>query len=199
MSTALRCPSLPSPATSLDLGEAAPYILSQACCRARFVVSRSRLPQDSWEDLAQDFALDCLQRAPHFNPVRGEGRAFIRGVIRNRSAVAANRELKRTQSEMPADDTFTGCVSNGAMPWAPASKDPTPRLVFSIDLQRFIGTLSDNLQRLAHDLTYLSPQAVAIKWNRSPQRIYQLIGKLRAALLGSGLLPDVYRRDGGAR
>jgi len=181
----------------LDLEAAAPYILHQASCRARFVVSRSRLPQDTWEDLSQEFALDCLQRAPHFNPVRGDGRAFIRGVIRNRSAVAANRELKRALVEAPAcSDAEQRCSDR--TPQEPASADPTSRLVFSVDMQRYLATLPVNLQRLAQDLTYLPPQIIARKWNRSPQRIYQLIGRLRAALLRSGLLPDACRL-GGAR
>jgi DNA-directed RNA polymerase specialized sigma24 family protein len=179
----------------LNLEEAAPYILSQASCRARFVVSRSRLPQDTWEDLSQEFALDCLQRVPHFNPARGDGRAFIRGVIRNRSAIAAHRELKRAQSEAPVRSDVGPCCADRT-PREPASADPTSRLAFSVDLQRYLATLPVNLQRLAHDLTYLPPQIIARKWKRSPQRIYQLIGKLRAALLRSGLLPDAYRLGG---
>ena len=90
------------PPVALDPQASAPYMLEQATCRAHFLVNRTGLPQDDWEDLRQEFVLDCLQRAPGFNPARGEWRAFVRGVIRNRSAVAARRESRRFPCEAPS-------------------------------------------------------------------------------------------------
>ena len=192
------------PLVALDPQASAPYMLEQATCRAHFLVNRTGLPQDDWEDLRQEFVLDCLQRAPGFNPARGEWRAFVRGVIRNRSAVAAHRESKRVQCEAlsPACDGFDPDpherVHSARANREPASADPTFSLVLSADVQRVIATLPDNLRNLALDLTYLSPAEAATKSNRTRQRIHQLMGNLRTAFLRAGILPECYC-DGGAR
>jgi hypothetical protein len=78
----------------------------------------------------------------------------------------------------------------------PVSGDPTASLVLSADMQRVIGGLSDNLRNLAIDLTYLSPVEAAAKSNRSKQRIYQLMGKLRIAFSRAGILPERFCEEG---
>ena len=132
------------PLVALDPQASAPYMLEQATCRAHFLVNRTGLPQDDWEDLRQEFVLDCLQRAPGFNPARGEWQAFVRGVIRNRSAVAAHRESKRVQCEALSpicegfDPDQNERVDSARANREPASADPTASLVLSADVQRVI-------------------------------------------------------------
>ena len=187
-----------------DPEASAPYMLEQATCRAHFLVSRIGIPQDGWEDLRQEFVLDCLQRAPGFDPARGDWPAFVRGVIRNRSAIAAHRALKRVECETPPsawgdfDPEQPERLDFGRGAREPVSGDPTASLVLSADMQRVIAGLSDNLRNLAIELTYLSPVEVAAKSKRSKQRIYQLMGDLRRAFLRAHILPGCYC-DGGAR
>lgn len=192
------------PPVVLDPQASAPYMLKEATCRAHFLVNRTKLPQDAWEDLRQEFILDCLQRASGFDPARGEWRPFVRGVIRNRSAVAAHRESKRVQCEAlsPICDGFdpdqNERVDSARANREPASADPTASLVLSADVQRVIAKLPDNLRNLALDLTYLSPAEAAAKSNRTRQRIHQLMGNLRTVFLNSGILPEGLC-SGGAR
>ena len=70
------------------------------------LVSSARFSRDDWEDLRQEMALDCLERTPWFNPDRGDWRGFVRGVVRNHSAVLATREAQRIRCETlnSADD-----------------------------------------------------------------------------------------------
>ena len=59
-----------------------------------------------------------------------------------------------------------------------------------------IAKLPDNLRKLALDLTYLTPVEVAAKTNRSKQRIYQLMGKLRTSFSRAGILPGGLCEEG---
>ena len=81
-----------TPPVVLDSQTSASYMLQQASCAAHVLVNRTGIPKDAWEDLRQEFVLDCLQRAPGFDPSRGEWRAFVRRLMRNRSGVAAHRD-----------------------------------------------------------------------------------------------------------
>jgi hypothetical protein len=177
-------------------------MLEQATCRAYFLVSRIGIPQDDWEDLRQEFVLDCLQRAPGFDPARGDWPAFVRGVIRHRSAIAAHRASRRLEGETLSsawcdlDPDQPGRMDSFREAREPVSGDPTASLVLSADMQRVIGGLSDNLRNLAIDLTYLSPVEAAAKSNRSKQRIYQLMGKLRIAFSRAGILPERFCEEG---
>lgn len=192
------------PPVVLDSHTSASYMLQQASCLAHVLVNRTGRPKCDWEDLRQEFVLDCLQRAPGFDPARGEFRAFVRGVIRNRSAVAAHRESKRVQCEelFQSSDGFDPdqpeSLNSPRAAREPVSADPTASLVLSADMQRVIARLPENLRKLALDLTYLTPVEAAAKSNRTPQRIYQLMGDLRRAFRHARILPQSYC-DGGAR
>ena len=190
------------PQVVVDSQISASYMLQQASCLAHVLVNRTGLPKDAWEDLRQELVLDCLQREPGFDPSRGEWRAFVRRLMRNRSGVAAHREWKRAQSEELAqtrDGSDTDQPASLDLALAarePASGDPTASLVLSVDVQCLIARLPDNLRNLALDLTYLTPVQVAAKSKRTPQRIHQLMARLRVAIVHAGILPQCYCAGG---
>ncbi len=191
-----------TPPVVLDSQTSASYMLQQASCAAHVLVNRTGIPKDAWEDLRQEFVLDCLQRAPGFDPSRGEWRAFVRRLMRNRSGVAAHREWKRAQSEDVtqsrdgSDPNQPDILDLATAPREPASDDPTVSLVLSADMQVLIARLPDNLRNLALDLTYLTPVQVAAKTKRSPQRIHQLMARLRVAVVDAGILPKGFLTGG---
>jgi RNA polymerase sigma-70 factor (ECF subfamily) len=177
-----------------------PYILQQASCRASAMVSRAGFSRDYWEDLRQELVLDCLQRAPRFNPARGDWPAFVRGVIRNQSAALALRESRRIRCEALATGDEGGDFDDEGACSAPepASDDPSDELALSADVRRVIDSLPENLRTLARDLMGMTVAEVAAKRGTSAQWIYQLIKRLRKAFVQAGVTPDRLR-DGGVR
>ncbi|MCL4852310.1 MAG: hypothetical protein KJZ78_13125, partial [Bryobacteraceae bacterium] len=172
-----------------------PYILQQASCRASLLVSSGGLPGDDWDDLRQEMVLDCLERMPWFNPDRGDWRAFVRGVVRNHSAVLATRESRRIRFESLSPDDDNGHEHN----LEPVSCDPTEALVLSADVQRVIASLPDNLRTLAVELTEMTVAEIAVKRGRSTQWIYHLIKRLRKAFVNAGVTPATAVGRGGVQ
>ncbi len=181
------------------------YILQQASCRASVLVSSARFSRDDWEDLRQEMALDCLERTPWFNPDRGDWRGFVRGVVRNHSAVLATREAQRIRCEtLSSADEDTDPDSDRdreivTLAFEPASDNPTAALVLSADVQRVVGSLPDNLRSLASELTEMTVAEVAAKRGRSTQWIYHLMKRLRKAFVQAGVTPESARHRGGPR
>jgi len=178
-----------------------PYILQQASCRASAMVSGGGFSRDDWEDLRQELVLDCLQRVPRFNPLRGDWRAFVRGVIRNQSAALALRESRRMQcGALPSGGDGGDFDEDGIGSSAPepASDDPSDAMALSADVHRVVEALPPNLQTLASDLMGMSVSEVAAKRGTSPQWIYQTMKRLRKAFVAAGVTPDRLR-DGGSR
>jgi RNA polymerase sigma-70 factor (ECF subfamily) len=182
-----------------------PYILQQASCRASLLVATCGFSRDDWDDLRQEMVLDCLERLPWFDPVRGDWRAFVRGVVRHQSAVLASRESRRLRFEALAAvdeesdgenafdrDTFRPACE-------PASEDPTAALTLSTDVQRLVASLPHHLRTLATDLSEMSVAEIAAKRNKSRQWIYQLVVRLRKAFLDADVMPESVRFRGGVQ
>ena len=140
-----------------------------------------------------------------FNPDRGDWRGFVRGVVRNHSAVLATREAQRTRCEtLSAADEETDPDSDRdreivTLAIEPASDNPTAALVLSADVQRVVGSLPDNLRALASELTEMTVAEVAAKRGRSTQWIYHLMKRLRKAFVQAGVTPESARHRGGPR
>ena len=182
-----------------------PYIIQQASCRARHLVANAGLSRDDWEDLRQEMLLDCLQRTPNFNPARGDWRGFVRGVMRHRSCVLARRESQRLRFEPLAEahgENDAGLDLEREIceqAWQPVSANPGAALAISVDVQRVLAGLPENLRTLAWQLTEMSVAEIAARRGRSHQWIYHLIGKLRKAFSLAGVTPAGLRGTGGAR
>lgn len=175
-----------------------PYMLQQASCRASALVARSRFSWDDWPDLRQELVLDCLQRAPRFNPERGDWQAFVRGVMRNQSIALAVRESRRLQCEPLSAGDIPQDLDDEAPSAAfePATDDPSDSLALTADVRRVVDSLPENLRSLACDLMGMTVAEAAAKRGKSTQWIYQLVGKLRKAFLQAGVTPTRVRNGG---
>jgi RNA polymerase sigma-70 factor (ECF subfamily) len=164
------------------------------------MVGRTGFSRDDWDDLRQELVLDCIQRAPRFNPLRGDWRAFVRGVIRNQSAALVQRESLRIHCESLSGGDGGDFDEDDDPPTTtePASDDPSDALALSADVQRVVETLPPNLRTLARDLMGMTVAEAAAKRGTSTQWIYQLVKRLRKAFVDAGVTPGRLR-TGGAR
>jgi DNA-directed RNA polymerase specialized sigma24 family protein len=152
-----------------------------AMLRARLLVALAGFPAADVEDLAQELLLDCLRRAPWFDPARGSWEGFVRGVMLNRAGalVARRRRLVR---EISVERLAEMAATSGG-PAAYCGADPATALIISLDTQRIISTLPRHLRAIALLLQRYGATEISELTGKSRSRVYQLILQIREAFV----------------
>src|SRR5262245_48485802 len=155
--------------------DAVDYVLRQASCRASVLVTTARFSRDEWADFRQEFILDYLRRARHFDANRGEWTKFVAGVMRNHSTVLFRRTRRSASKEVLTDDieAYIPEQSHAAL-----SCDLASSLELSMDVQRVIGMLPRPLSIVAIYLTHMSVGEISYRTRKSRSRIYQMIRQI---------------------
>jgi RNA polymerase sigma-70 factor (ECF subfamily) len=188
-----------TPAMPAPQAEFTPYLLQQAGLRASLLQSSFGFAAEDWDDLRQDLALDCLGRLPRFDASRGDWKGFVRGVVRNQACALASRQARRPEirSLVTAD-----CGSAGDAPFTvehPAlAEDILPALELSLDAQRVLDGLPEELQTIAGHLAEMSFFAVSRRTGLTHAQLKRKVARIRAAFMAAGLTPRaaVIKRGG---
>ncbi len=176
------------------LADITPYLLQQTALRASLLQSSFGFAADEWDDLRQDLALDCLRRLPRFDGSRGNWRGFVHGVVRNHACVLASRQVPRLQFQpLGIDD---GSEPLDANVHEACTEDFRPVLELSLDTERVLASLPEDLQRIARYLAEMPLSAVRRKTGLAPSQMDQRIRRIRAAFTAAGFAPP---GRGGAR
>jgi RNA polymerase sigma-70 factor, ECF subfamily len=170
-----------------------PYILQQASCRARVLVSTAGFRRDDWEDLRQEMILDFLRRAPKFDPARGKWRGFVRGVMKNHAAILITRKYRSWYREVVFSDVRIGEAESGEAVNdyfdGLRSHETGTALRLSIDVERMLNRLPSQLRTLALLLGEMPVQDVCALMGKSRSRVYQMTCQLRDAFAQAGFRP----------
>ncbi len=181
------------PAVAVPVTEFTPYLLQQTGLRASLLLASFGFASDDWHDLRQDLALDCLRRLPKFDASRGDWKGFVRGVVRNQACVLASRQIRRRAFqplEIDADGETSDDTCDGPI------EDPRPTLNLSLDTQRVLAGLPDEVQSTAHYLAEMPISAVCRKTGLSRHKVNLHIGKIRAAFEAAGITSGIRTHSG---
>jgi RNA polymerase sigma-70 factor (ECF subfamily) len=167
--------------------------MRQASIRASLLVRTAGFPPDELQDLQQELLLDCVRRAPKFDPARGGWGGFVRGVMCNHSAVLVMRRCRRTlelcSEDLPTSEEADEAESLDALDSRTALTIEAATLL-TIDVRRVVKTLPEQLQSLAAMLSEMPIHRVCQRTRKSRSRIYQMIRQLRGAFVGAGYQPS---------
>jgi len=187
-----------TPSVAIPPAEFTSYLLQQAGLRASLIHNSLGFAADDWDDLRQDLALDCLRRLPRFDGSRGAWKGFVRGVVRNRACVMAMRQARRPEVRALAIDD---CGSDGEASFGvthPALvEDALPTLELSLDAQRVIAGLSEELQLIARCLAEMSFCALTRRVGLTHAQLKRKVAQIRAAFAAAGLAPVRDSGNGG--
>jgi RNA polymerase sigma factor (sigma-70 family) len=163
-----------------------PYVLARASLQASLLVSTGEFLRNEWPDLRQEFALDLVRRARHFDPARGDRRGFIRGVMRNHATVLVNRKRRRGDQEtFPSDSDEDLGRSNSRL----LSVTPTTQIDYSIDVRHAVKRLSKRGRELVDLLPQSSVPEICQKMGVSKSQVYRTLHEVRRVFVRSGLGP----------
>jgi RNA polymerase sigma-70 factor (ECF subfamily) len=177
-----------TPAAAVPVTEFTPYLLQQAGLRASLLLTSFGFASDDWDDLRQNLALDCLRRLPKFDASRGDWKGFVRGVVRNHACVLASRQIRHREFqplEIDADDEACDDTQGGPI------DDPRPALDLSLDTQRVLAGLPEEVQSTAHYLAEMPISAVCRRTGLSRNKVNAQIGKIRAAFEAAGITSGI--------
>jgi RNA polymerase sigma-70 factor (ECF subfamily) len=177
-----------TPAVAVPVTEFTPYLLQQTRLRASLLLASFGLASDDWDDLRQDMALDCLRRLPKFDASRGDWKGFVRGVVRNHACVLASRQIRR-RALQPLDIDADGETSDDTCDGP--IEDPRPALDLSLDTQRVLASLPEEVQRTARFLAEMPISAVCRRTGFSRHKVNLHIGKIRAAFEAAGVTSSI--------
>lgn len=170
-------------------------LLRQAGWQASALVAAGVFQPQDWEDLRQELVLDCLRRAPRFDPRRGEWSGFCRGVMRHQASVLVQRQRLLQQREVLIDD----------QPQTDGGDDPESRyngsnhvaLDTAIAVRTVLARLPNHLRQVALLLAEMPVMAVCAHLGRSRSRVHQLTVQLRIVFIDAGAAPG--SKPGAAR
>ena len=185
---------------------------------ARALVRRGVLRAAELEDAEQEFALDLLQRLPHFDPERATYRTFVSRVVRNRAArmAAATRTEKARLArgavslhEVVADAEGLAAelwqtldeetVRRGRVPSPGAAADQHD---LRLDVAEALAGLSREDRGLCEWLRHHTVTETARGTGLSGASLWRRMGALRARFVTAGLgahIPAGRRADPRAR
>jgi len=172
------------------------YIIGQASLRARLLCATAGFRPDEIDDARQELLLDYLRRLPKFDSGRGDWDGFVRGVMRNQTAVLVARRHRRVRHEVLAGDLGDSESEgpDGEVFGDGCRRDEWAGLDASIDVRRVVRRLPGHLQTLAYLLTESSISEIILATGRSRSTIYKLRRQLREAFVRAGLNPHTMRR-----
>ena len=178
------------PSAAAPPAEFTSYLLQQTGLRASLLHNSFGFAADDWDDLRQDLALDCLRRLPRFDRSRGNWRGFVRGVVRNHACVLASRHSRRPEVQSLLSDD---CGGGGDAPLTVAhsalAEDFLPALELSLDAQRVLAGLPEELQLIARCLTEMSFFAISRRAGLTHTQLKRKIARIREAFVAAGLAP----------
>jgi RNA polymerase sigma-70 factor (ECF subfamily) len=178
--------------------EFAPYLLQQAGLRASLLRSSFGFAADDWDDLRQDLALDCLRRLPRFDGSRGNWKGFVRGVVRNQACVLASRQARRPElRSLVSDDCGSGGNVSFGVTHPALVEDPLPTLELSLDAQRVLAGLPEELQIIAQCLAEMSFFAISRRAGLTHSQLKRKVARIRKAFVAAGLAPVPDSGSGG--
>lgn len=167
-----------------------PFVMRQAEVRASRLVGNYGFTHDDRDDLRQELLLDYLRRHPRFDPERGNHNGFACGVLRHQAAKLASANKRAAIVWEQPDDQGEACVRGTTQIEA--------EIHLRIDVAMVLSQLPEHLQRLAVQLTEMSPREVSRETGKSRSRIYQWIAELRRAFVAAGITPAILAGRGGA-
>lgn len=172
------------------------YAIEYASLRARLLCTTAGFSTDEIDDARQELLFDCIRRFPKFDPSRGDGAGFIRGVMRNQASVLVVRRHRRTHHEILAGDLDPDCENPSAYfdTISDGDDDDATGLDVSMDVRRVLGKLPNHLRELAGLLPQMTVREICDIVGKSRSRVYQMIRQIRAALLEAGLERHVRER-----
>ena len=171
----------------MPAAEFTPYLLQQTALRASLLQSSFGFAAGDWDDLRQDLALDCLRRLPRFDGARGSWKGFVRGVVRNHACVLAARQVRRPPFEPLGSDAAADGVAGHVRDLSAA--DIRPALELSLDTERVLAGLPDDLRTIARYLAHLPISAACRRSGLTPSQMNRRIRRIRAAFTAAGLAP----------
>lgn len=178
--------------------EFTPYLLRQAGLRASLLMNSFGFAADDWDDLRQDLALDCIRRLPKFDAARGDWKGFVRGVVRNHACVLASRQIRRPEirplqidAESSAPDGGFHCELHDK-----PGADTGIAFELSLDTQRVLASLPEELRTIARYLTELPISAVQGKVGLSRSQVQRKVARIRSAFLAAGISGGGSNRGG---
>lgn len=167
--------------------EFTPYLLQQTALRASLLQSSFGFTAADWDDLRQDLALDCLRRLPRFDGSRGSWKGFVRGVVRNHACVLAARQVRCPQFEPLENDAAADGVTGHVRDLLAA--DARPALELSLDTERVLAGLPDDLRTIARYLAQMPISAACRETGLTLSQMNRQIRRIRAAFTAAGLGP----------
>jgi RNA polymerase sigma-70 factor (ECF subfamily) len=139
---------------------------------------------DEWPDLQQELILDLLQRAKHFNPALSDWWAFVRGVMRHRATVLANRRRRLTEREVFLEDLAPH--ERQRADTRLRSQNPKDELENRVDVGGIVANLPPRIKEIVALLPDCSIPEICEKTGRSRSQVYRTLREARSSFTRSG-------------
>jgi DNA-directed RNA polymerase specialized sigma24 family protein len=168
----------------------APRTLKHIRSTAKRLARSGRIRGMDAEDIAQDLFLDLWRRSPAFDPSRASFPTFADRIIAHRAAslTAQTQRAQIERREIRIDDPVEGadgCTLADILP-DPAAPDELDHGL-SLDLRRFIESLSPALQRCCAILSEPNIRSAAAQAGTHRSSLYENARRLRKRAEESGL------------
>jgi len=149
-----------------------------ASVRAARIVSRYRLPYDSFPDLVQECLLELWRKRLAYDPRRGSWPTFTESIVANRLATLMrhkNARCRRRLIEVDMD-SLSDCL-------------PTPdgRIELRTDVRRVLSRVAPFDRAVALSLAECPAAETASRLCVGRATVYRAIGRLRAEFISAGI------------
>jgi RNA polymerase sigma-70 factor (ECF subfamily) len=171
----------------------------EAEAAAARLVRQYHLPHDNRDDLRQSLLVDLISRLKSFDPTRGTLGAFAGTVLAHRAARLA-MSIKRerlygatTSLDSPlagSDDLTLGDTlgtDKGYSAWQGQPTDDFGAIDRRLDLDRALGTLNAENQKLCFALVRKTPAELSRDGHGGRATVYRRIREIRLQLLAVGV------------
>jgi DNA-directed RNA polymerase specialized sigma24 family protein len=164
------------------------HLIQQAAAQARLLAMIGALPWSEVEDAQQELALDCIRRATHFDPARGDWMPFVRRLMRHRAY-----KLMLQQRALRRERLAQNCLGDNewrfdASLHATSGGEATETTQMSIDIHAVLSRLPRMLAEVAETwIECESVTEVAGTMHVSRCTVHRHMRQLKAEFEAAGL------------
>jgi RNA polymerase sigma-70 factor, ECF subfamily len=149
------------------------------------------------EDIAQELALDLIERLPSYDPAKAKRTTFIKDCVEHRISTLIRdrgrrcRDPRRVQRLSSASDQPDPRSVSAESLVDHAHRDEIAHADLRMDVAAVIARLPAHQQNICTLLAEHSPYAISKLLGRSKRAVYRDVHDIRAAFSAAGLGPDL--------